>query len=151
MVETSYITWLYMIASIAILVGILTDLRSGLIPYVVTIPLLICALIIAVLNSTLLIAIGLGTLSFLLLWILAMLTGHNCWNRGDCEECISIGGGDIKFSTGIAVLIASPIGILVFLAVSYVSATFFSLISDVKKIKMAPWLALGCSVALWAF
>tara|TARA_B100000519_G_C14145452_1_gene391903 strand:- start:435 stop:878 length:444 start_codon:yes stop_codon:yes gene_type:complete len=145
MVETCYI-----IAGIAIISGILTDLKSGLIPYAVTIPLLCFALIIAILNGTLLIGILSATLSFLILWITAMITTTNCWNKKEvCLEHTTVGGGDIKFASGLGLLIASPLGVLVFLAVSFASATIFSLISDVKKIKMGHWLALGFCVSIW--
>ena len=147
MVETCY-----MIAFTATLGGIYTDIKKGQLPYVITIPLLLSSLMIVTINGNLLTGILSGTISFTILWIMGLLLkGNDCgWSNCEEKKCKGVvGGGDIKFASGLGLLIASPLGVLVFLAVSFASATIFSLISDVKKIKMGHWLALGFCVSIW--
>lgn len=149
MVETGYIIC-WAIAFIAILGGIFTDIKSGQIPYVTTIPLLLSSLMIATINGTLLIAILSGILSLSILLIMGTISANNCgWNS--CKDCNhQIGGGDMKLSAGLGVLLASPINVLMFLAISFGSGGMWALKSGDKKIKMGHWLGMGFFVAYMA-
>ena len=61
-----------------------------------------------------------------------------------------VGGGDIKYSAGLGVLIASPVNVLLFLALAFGLAGIYGFKSGVENIKMAPWLTGGFLIAYTA-
>jgi len=143
----------YMIAFTATLGGIYTDIKKGQLPYVITIPLLLSSLMIVTINGNLLTGILSGTISFTILWIMGLLLKSNDCGWSNCEEkkCKGVvGGGDIKYSAGLGVLIASPVNVLLFLALAFGLAGIYGFKSGVENIKMAPWLTGGFLIAYTA-
>ena len=142
-----------MIAFTATLGGIYTDIKKGQLPYVITIPLLLSSLMIVTINGNLLTGILSGTISFTILWIMGLLLKSNDCGWSNCEEkkCKGVvGGGDIKYSAGLGVLIASPVNVLLFLALAFGLAGIYGFKSGVENIKMAPWLTGGFLIAYTA-
>ena len=143
----------YMIAFTATLGGIYTDIKKGQLPYVITIPLLLSSLMIVTINGNLLTGILSGTISFTILWIMGvLLKGNECgWSNCEEKKCKGVvGGGDIKYSAGLGVLIASPVNVLLFLALAFGLAGIYGFKSGVENIKMAPWLTGGFLIAYTA-
>ena len=142
----------YMIAFSATLGGIYTDIKNGQLPYVITIPLLLSSLMIVTINGNLLTGILSGTISFTILWIMGLLLKNDCgWSNCEQKQCKGVvGGGDIKYSAGLGVLIASPVNVLLFLALAFGLAGIYGFKSGVENIKMAPWLTVGFLIAYTA-
>ena len=83
---------------------------------------------------------------------MGLLLKNDCgWSNCEQKQCKGVvGGGDIKYSAGLGVLIASPVNVLLFLALAFGLAGIYGFKSGVENIKMAPWLTGGFLIAYTA-